>query len=265
MTINKKKTALILMDLALLVYLFLAFTAFNKPEGKSMLCTKVNITVADTISNGFLNTADIKNRLIEAKVYPEGQVLNEINCRKIEDQLRQMAFVKTADCYKTISGEVNITITQLMPVVRILAENGEDYYIDDKDCIMQLTNTESSSDIIIATGNIDRDYATKILSPFARALTTNDLYRNLFEQINITSKKGVELVPRLGNHVVYLGKLPETTKADKQEELINEFVQNKLTRLVTFYKYGLSVAGWNKYDYINLEFSNQIICKKQEQ
>ena len=34
----------------------------------------------------------------------------------------------------------------------------------------------------------------------------------------------------------------------------------KLSRLDKFYRYGLSKAGWNRYDYINLEFDNQIIC-----
>jgi cell division protein FtsQ len=29
-----------------------------------------------------------------------------------------------------------------------------------------------------------------------------------------------------------------------------------------FYLYGLNKAGWNKYSYINVEFDNQIICKK---
>lgn len=35
-----------------------------------------------------------------------------------------------------------------------------------------------------------------------------------------------------------------------------------MSRLENFYKYGLSKAGWDKYSYINLEFDNQIICKK---
>ena len=30
-----------------------------------------------------------------------------------------------------------------------------------------------------------------------------------------------------------------------------------------FNKYGLNKAGWNKYYYINIEFDNQIICKKK--
>ena len=38
----------------------------------------------------------------------------------------------------------------------------------------------------------------------------------------------------------------------------------KLDTLEKFYHYGLSQAGWNKYKYINLEFDNQIICKRRE-
>lgn len=37
-----------------------------------------------------------------------------------------------------------------------------------------------------------------------------------------------------------------------------------MDRLKKFYKYGLSQAGWNKYSYIDLEFDNQIICKKRK-
>ena len=37
-----------------------------------------------------------------------------------------------------------------------------------------------------------------------------------------------------------------------------------MDRLEKFYKYGLSQAGWDKYSYINLEFENQIICKRRK-
>ena len=39
-------------------------------------------------------------------------------------------------------------------------------------------------------------------------------------------------------------------------------VEKKLDRMRKFYLYGLNKAGWNKYSYINVEFDNQIICKK---
>jgi cell division protein FtsQ len=45
---------------------------------------------------------------------------------------------------------------------------------------------------------------------------------------------------------------------------VSDFVTKKMGRLEKFYKYGLSQAGWNKYSSINLEFDNQIICKKRD-
>ena len=91
---------------------------------------------------------------------------------------------------------------------------------------------------------------------------TNELWRNQIEQINVLPDKGIELVPRVGNHIIYVGYLPETNLIGKREKDIQTFIQRKMTRLESFYKYGLSQAGWNKYSYINLEFDNQIICKK---
>ena len=83
-------------------------------------------------------------------------------------------------------------------------------------------------------------------------------------QINITHDLGVELVPRIGNSVIYLGHMPESKVKSERTELVNGFVDRKMKRLKAFYKYGLPVAGWNKYSEINLEFDNQIICKRAE-
>lgn len=147
-----------------------------------------------------------------------------------------------------------------MPIVRIKSINNEDYYVDDHYQIMP--NTKYTSDMIIATGYINKWYAQKYVSLLSKALMTNELWRNQIEQINVLQDKGIELVPRVGNHVVYLGNLPEANTVEKREKDIQDFVNRKMSRLENFYKYGLSKAGWNKYSYINLEFDNQIICKK---
>ena len=98
----------------------------------------------------------------------------------------------------------------------------------------------------------------------ATEIMKDEFWRNQIVQINIRPDLGVELVPRVGDHIVYLGSLPQAKYASKRRELTAAFVQTKLGRLKKFYKYGLSKAGWNKYSYINLEFDNQIICKKKE-
>ena len=126
-----------------------------------------------------------------------------------------------------------------------------------------MPNSKYTSDLIIATGNISEWYAQRYLSLLAIEIMKDEFWRNQIVQINILPDLGVELVPRVGDHVVYLGSLPQTKYINKRKELIAAFVDQKLDRLEKFYKYGLSQAGWNKYSCIDLEFDNQIICKKK--
>ncbi|MCR4774704.1 MAG: cell division protein FtsQ [Prevotella sp.] len=258
---NWKKTCIIVLDVVLGAYIVMAMTTFDKPNVEKGVCGKVNIKIADEATNGFINTKEIKKRLQDAHIYPLGKPLQGVSLRDIEETLQKSAFVREAECYKTQGGDICINITQRLPIIRIKAMNGDDYYIDDNDCVMP--NSHYTSDLIIATGNINKMYATRYVSPLAKTIMENDLWRNLIEQINITPEKGIELVPRVGNHIVYIGQLPYSKVKKERQKLIRTYVEKKLTRLVKFYKYGLSQAGWNKYSYINLEFDNQIICKKK--
>lgn len=261
MRINWKKTAIVSLDLLIGVYLVFAFTRFNKPDDKGARCTKVNINIQDEMTNGFLNAKEIKKRLEAKKIYPLEKPVADINTRTIEELLKATPFVKTAECYKTQDGMVNVYLTQRLPIVRIKSDNREDYYIDDHYQVMP--NTNYTCDIIIATGHINKWYASRYISLLSKNLMANELWRNQIEQINVLPDKSVELVPRVGNHIIYIGMLPESNILSQREKEMEAFVARKMDRLEKFYKYGLSQAGWNKYSYINIEYDNQIICTKQ--
>jgi cell division protein FtsQ len=167
---------------------------------------------------------------------------------EIEDLLRHSAFVESAQCYKTEDGHVCINLRQRMPIIRIKSVNGDDYYVDDQGGIMP--NTRYVSNLIIATGYIPQWYAKRILKHIANFINHNDFWKNQIMQINVLQDLSIEIVPRVGDHIVYLGR--------------PTYILEKLNRLEKFYKYGLNEVGWNKYSYISLEFNNQIICKKKQ-
>ena len=252
-----------MVDIALGVYLCMAFTAFNKFDDKGRRCTKVNIQITDSKTDGFIGSDEIKARLKKQGLFPLGKPITQIRTRQIEESLMASPFVKTAECYITQDGQVNIAYSQLMPIVRVKANNGTDYYIDDKCSIMP--NSHYTSDLIIATGNIPRWFARRYISPLGKAIMGNDMWKNLVVQVNVLPDRSIEIVPRVGDHIVHLGTLPEANSKEKRQELINQFVDRKLTRLEKFYKYGLAQAGWNKYSYIDIEFDNQIICRKTKE
>lgn len=261
MTTRLKKTILITLNLAAGIYLVMAMTSFNHPKETHPVCTKVTINIEDQSTNGFLSVKEVKNILEKKRLYPFKQHMAAINPRDIEDLLKVSPFVNNAECYKTKDGAVCINLTQRLPIVRIKNSKGNDYYIDDHGGIMP--NSKYTSDLIIATGNISQWYAKNCLVHLAATLMADDFWRSQIVQINVLPDMSVELVPRVGDHIVCIGSLPTTKYKNRRQKLITDFVQKKMSRLAKFYKYGLSQAGWNKYSYIDIEFDNQIICKKR--
>ena len=260
--INWKYCTLVVIDLVIVVYLVFAMTSWNKPDETPRQCSKVEIKIEDENENGFLKTAEVKTLLEKKNLYPLNKRLDDINTREIENILLKTAFVKTAQCYVTTEGFVNLTLTQRTPIVRVKAENGEDYYIDDNGGVMP--NSQYTSDMIIVTGQLTKQYACKYISILASTIMADDLWRNQIEQINVLKDKTIEIVPRVGDHVINIGMLPNSRFPDKRKEKVTEFVQKQLHRIELFYKYGLSEAGWNKYSYISVEFANQVICTNRD-
>ena len=245
---NWKKIGILTADIILSVYLVLAITAFNSPDDQDAVCREVKINITDGTGNGFLNVNEVKMQLQHAKIYPLGDRMSDVCTRQIEETLLKSPLVDRVECYKTHSGHVFINLTQRTAVMRIMANNGESYYIDNLGAIIPSKN--NSTDLVVATGDIKQKYAQTALKQFGLLLLDDPFWHSQIEQINVLPDGSVEMIPRVGDHIVYLGQPTH--------------LKEKLTRLEKFYRYGLSKAGWNKYSYINIEFNNQIICKRRK-
>ena len=247
MHINWKKMFTVSFSVIIGVYLLLAITAFNHPIERDMTCRDVQVTIEGNATGGFLTPADICRMLTEQELYPVGKHLTDVNLRAIEERLEAQELIERVEAYKTQSGNVRISISERVPVMRVMA-NGQDYYVDrDGKALM---NTGYVCNLIIATGSISQAYASRVLAPIGRIIMADDFWRNQIEQINVLPDSTVEIVPRVGGHIIYIGQPIGVTK--------------KLERLRKFYRYGLSQAGWNKYSRISVEFNNQIVCKKKK-
>jgi cell division protein FtsQ len=246
MTINWKKSLIVLCDIVIAAYLVLAVTSFNKPDVAATHCTEVKTDIEQNIVDGFLTADEIGKMLRREKVWPLSKPMHDISARKIEETLLKSPFVEKAEVYKTQSGEVCIQVRQRVPVVKVMADNGDCYYIDSHASVMP--ENRFVNDLIIATGHISRKYAQTYLSRVANCIMQDKFWQNQIVQINVLPDLTMEFVPRVGDHIIFIGAPVGVAK--------------KLERMRKFYIYGLNKAGWNKYSYINVEFDNQIICKK---
>lgn len=243
-----KRILLSIVMLALIAYLAVAITAFNRKPAKQT-CRDVELIIKDTANAGFISKSDVKGILEFKGIYPVGKPLERISTKSLEKEISKHPLIDQAECYKTPNGKICIEVTQRLPILRIMSANGDNYYIDNKGTIMP-PESKCVAHRTIVTGNVEKSFAMKELYKFGVFLQNNKFWDAQIEQINVLADRTIELVPRVGDHLVYLGKL--------------ENFEDKLTRLKSFYEKGLNQVGWNKYSRINLEFSNQIICTKRE-
>lgn len=242
-----KKIFILLFLMLITVYLVIAVTTFNaKPEEQT--CEGMELVINDSIDYGFITKKEILRLLTSKKLSPIGKKMNEINTRELEDALKQHPLIGNVECFRIPNGRVGIEVMQRIPILRIMAANGENYYLDDKGVTMPTAN--NAANVAIVTGHVDKGFAQKALYELGMFLQEDPFWNAQIQQINVTPAKELELIPRVGEHVIFIGKPGN--------------YENKFDRLKTFYQKGLNQVGWNKYSRISLEFDNQIICTKKE-
>ena len=67
-SINWRKTAVVILDIVIAAYLVLAITAFNKPDELSTVCSEVKIDIQHEITEGFLTAEEVKKYMEYNKV-----------------------------------------------------------------------------------------------------------------------------------------------------------------------------------------------------
>lgn len=243
-----RKIAYILVFSFITAYLLAAITAFNKKPAAAA-CTGIELVIKDTAYAGFVTLKEISAILTKKQLNPVGKDMGAIRTGELEEALATQPLIDRVECYKTPSCKICVEVTQRIPILHVINDRGENYYLDNKGTVMP-SDARCTALVPLATGSIDKTYAVSSLYPFALFLQQDPFWKAQTEQIHVLPDHTVELVPRVGDHIVYLGK-PED-------------YGRKLDRVKVFYRKALNKVGWNKYGRINVEFGNQIICTKRE-
>jgi cell division protein FtsQ len=170
--------------------------------------------------------------------------------------------------FENNEGSLFVQIRQREPLLRIINKKFESFYLDESGTMLPV-NPNFSARVLVANGEIEDSYLRKpnyrinILalsdSIYYDSLLTN-LYRltmfithdkflkSQIEQVYVDRKGEFELIPRVGNQVILLGRA--------------EDLDEKFRKLYAFYKLGMNKIGWNKYNVINIKYKNQVVCSK---
>ncbi len=228
-------------------YLFYALIGLNKPV-KDQVCTGLDIVVKDPSNTHFINENEVREILVANKLFPEGKALEKVSLSQLEKVLTSNPYIDEALCYKTAEGRVAIHVVPRIPILHVLNNVGEDFYIDQRGGTMP--RGHHHTDLIVLTGYVNKATAGKLYAPMGILLNSDEFWNKQIQEIYITQNGEMEVTPRVGDHVILLGDTSD--------------LSDKLRRMRIFYTEGLNKAGWNLYKTINLKFKDQVICTRKD-
>lgn len=184
--------------------------------------------------------------------------LADVDVERVEEILEAQPFVGDAEAYVDADMVLHVTAEQRVPLLRVIADNGQNYYLDREGIRLPLSNNHTVR-VPVVTGEVvpwSVDYAERPehllaqLMALGHYLSADPFLSSLIEQIHVEDDGQLTLAPKVGDQVIYLGYYDE------------EITPARLARLKVFYREGLPYQGWREYKSFDLRYARQVVAKK---
>lgn len=184
----------------------------------------------------------------------EMSVMKDLKLVELEELVQKDKRVKAVDIYLDSKNKLHVNIVQRNPIVRVNADNGEKYYLDEEGNRIPLKK-KTAVRVPIATGNIakyqngfkdtkNRSSLNDILDIMI-AIKKDPFVDALVEQIYVDDNNELILIPKLGREKILFGKY--------------ENVDKKFLNLKSFYREQMPREGWEKFANLDIRFEGQVL------
>jgi cell division protein FtsQ len=257
-----------ILFLAFLVIYLGIVSGFISGKENMLKISALKIRIVDSTENQFVRSANIRSMLDQKRFNIFGKESSSVDLEGIEQSLRSRQIIQQAEAYITEPGVLHIEISQKSPFVRIFNRYGQSYYLDRKGNIIPLSQSFSPF-VLVANGfiaepftigktmnihEVKHDSIKRSLHTvydvytLAEYITRDKFWNSQIEQIYVNNHYEFELIPRVGSHIIELGRV--------------EDLDEKFGNLKILYVQGFNNLGWNQYAKISLKYKNQVVCTK---
>jgi cell division protein FtsQ len=242
----------------------IAMPVFYSHDSYSRPCRQIKITIADSSKYHFVTKRDIQNTMVMSSGGIVGKTVKDLDIPGIEGSLIKYRELKDAEVYMAIDGTMHVYADQRNPIMRLIPDAGGDYYLDNEGVVVRSRNLYAprlhivggdltiTQKMLAGTSVLDTSIKNSILKDIyylVKFINGDSFWSAQIDQIYVVNRDQIDLVPRVGNHIVHLGTA--------------ENFEGKLRNLRVFYDKVMPEVGWNKYSSINLSYKDQIVCKRR--
>lgn len=216
---------------------------------------KVNIQPIDG-EFALLTSQEIDNSLVKSLgLNIKGMAIGKLDVGRVEAIVNENPYVAKANAFVNANNQLEVNITQRMPILRIMDANGNQYYLDNDGHRIPFSKSYSPR-VMIVSGSLppyDIEFQTAgksmLLDVFtlSKYIQKNEFLNAMISQVHVNGLGDILLIPQIGQQKILFGNI------DNMEE--------KFHRLEVFYKEGMSTVGWGKYSTLDVRFKGQVVCK----
>lgn len=244
------------LPLSLIFVMIITIKAVN--HRKKLTSQGIIVQLLNSKEKSLINESDIYDKITD---FEPGLLLGEntsdINLELIELFLKEDESIQKAEVFIDAQNRINVNIVSKEPIVRILPNEGESYYMDAKGSKIPLSKLYTTR-VPVVTGHIDphfdgfiayEQHNLKLVFALVQKITNDEFLSSMIEQIHIENNGDFILIPKVGQQKIIFGQ------ADAR-------MDEKINQLKTFYLEAMPKKGWNTYQEINLKYKGQIVCTK---
>lgn len=242
-----------------------AMVSYNRLYGGGDGKVIVNLNKAEADDYAFIDESDVR-AIVEAVSAladdgAERQVaessLARIDLRALEDELKNLTYVKEAQVSRDLKGNLIVDIEQAHPAARIVPQSGEGVYLSSERKFLPLSDRYTAR-VIMVTGagadslfspNFRQTEPAKALFDLLDYVNADPFWKAQIAQADLDEGFNASLYPLVGDYVIRFGS-PENYRV-------------KMAKLKAFYEKVAPVKGWEAYEEINLSYEGQIVGKKK--
>jgi cell division protein FtsQ len=230
--------------------------AFTEHKHEEFAIRDISVKIENGANNHFLDESDILALMNIDVQNLRGAKTTDINLKAIEKKIKKDPFIKEADLYTDLKGNLIAKVELRRPVARIIRNDGPDGYIAEDGTVMPVSEKFTARVLLISGPYVRRILQQSTLTAtsegmkllnLVHVLRNDEFWNAQIAQLDIDMKGRITMFPQVGDERIIFGSAE------------NETV--KLKKLRIFYKEILPKAGWNKYRKVNLQFEGQIVAE----
>ena len=238
-----KKKMLVLVCAILLSIGTWVIGAWASKQPTDAVCQRLEILLCDSAQHQFVSVDELQRTLQRRALLPVGKRWDEVSCQEIEQCLLQHDMIRTAECYKTSTGDVCVRLTQRVPMLYVTTAEGS-YYVDTDRRVMPVRSSIEVS-VPIFKGNVSQRAATEEYFDFVCWLQDDSYWSQRITQVHVRNPKQHVLKQRHVEGDILLGDL--------------QGYEQKMERLRKLYVKGFDKIGYKSYKEYDLRYQGQVV------